>query len=179
VTKSEDNILHELNNQRAFDVYRDVLSQLEGVTIDQEHFFDVAKSYPFGISACLGGEIIIRDPIIANDDGSLTIVSSVKEMDTLYIMKGEAAELIDSSSSLSRETFACTSGSSAILFDCISRVLFLGESFGTEVEGVFKASGNPNLSIFGITSIGEITNVGYEEIKVLNKTTLLGVVENA
>ncbi len=179
VTRAENNVLYELNNKPAFEVYREVLADLEGVAIDQQHFFDVAKSYPFGISSFLGGEIVIRDPIMAGDDGSLTIVSSVKEMDSLYIMKGEEAELIDSSSSLSRETFAYATGTSAILFDCISRVLFLGEAFSKEVEGVFDGSGNPDLKIFGVTSIGEITNIGYEEVKVLNKTTLLGVVEGA
>ncbi len=178
VTRAEDNILYELNGQPAFDVYRETLKSLEDVDITAEGFFDVAKSYPFGVSTFLGGEIIIRDPFMANDDGSLTIVSSVKEMDTLYVMKGIKDELIDSSRRLSSDTFSHTHGDQAFLFDCISRVLFLEDDFRQEIEEVYESSRNPDLSVFGITSIGEITNIGYEQIKILNKTTLLGVVEN-
>lgn len=178
VTRAEENILHELNGQPAFDVYRNILRSLENVEIGREDFFDVAKSYPFGVSTSRGGEIIIRDPFMANEDGSLTIVSSVKNEDTLYVMKGEKAELIDSSRRLSREAFAQATGRQAILFDCISRVLFLEDDFTQEIEAVFVNSGKPDLSVLGITSIGEITNIGHDEIKIMNKTTLLGVVES-
>ena len=179
VTCAENNVLHELNGRPAFEVYREVLRDMEGVEIERDRFFDVAKSYPFGISTFREGEVIIRDPIAANPDGSLTIVSSVAPMDTLYVMKGDREALIDSTNRLASEMFARTTGETAILFDCISRVLFLEDDFGREIDGVLDHVPAGGVSLVGVTSIGEISNVGYDSIKIFNKTTLLGVLDHA
>ena len=179
VTAARDNILFELNNQPAFSVYQRAIAGLDGVQITPENFLTTARRYPLGIATFQGDEVIVRDPIAANPDGSMTIVSSVKAMDTLYIMKGDPQELIAASSKLAQETFASVSSRQAILFDCISRVLFLEDEYQLEISGVMAQARDPELTVFGITSIGEITNVGLDAIKILNKTTLLGVVEHA
>lgn len=179
VTAAHDNILSELNNQPAFEVYRRALAGLEGVDITPETFLEVAGAYPLGIATFQGDEVIVRDPIAANPDGSLTIVSSVKTMDTLYIMKGESSELIAASGELARESFANLPAHQALLFDCISRALFLGDQYQLAVDGVAAQASASELSVFGVASIGEITNVGHDAIRILNKTTLLGVLDHA
>jgi len=178
VTRAEGNVLHELNGEPAFGVYRRILAEQEGVGIRADNFLAVAKSYPFGIATFKGSEIVVRDPIRPNPDGSLTIVSSVRRLDALYIMKGVRQQLLDSSRALSRDTFAGGGFSQAFLFDCISRVLFLEDDFARELDGVCDGAGDPGPRIFGVTSIGEITNAGHSGVKVLNKTTLLGAVEH-
>ncbi len=177
VTRAEGNVLHELNGEPAFGVYRRILSEQEGVGIRPDNFLSVAKSYPFGVASIKGSEIVVRDPIRANPDGSLTIVSSVRRLDGLFIMRGVRQQLLDSSRTLSRDTFAGGGIDQAFLFDCISRVLFLEEDFARELDGFCEGAGAAGPRIFGVTSIGEITNAGYSGIKVLNKTALLGAVE--
>ena len=173
VTKSKDNIIYELNGQNAFDVYKKTLEELEGVSISSKNFFEIAKSYPLGVMTFSDSEFIIRDPISVNADGSIVIVSSVEEYNSLFIMKGEKKTLIDSSKKLSDEVFAKTNSQSAILFDCISRVLFLEEEFQEELTALFPQN-RPDCQLFGLTCIGEITNINFNSIKILNKTTLLG-----
>lgn len=177
VTRAEGNVLHELNGEPAFNVYRRILSEQEGAGIRPDNFLAVAKSYPFGIASSKGSEIIVRDPIRANPDGSLTIVSSVHRLDGLFVMKGVRRQLLDSSRALSRDTFAGGGIEQAFLFDCISRVMFLEDDFSRELDGVCEGAGAAGPRIFGITSVGEITNAGHGCIKVLNKTALLGAVQ--
>lgn len=175
VTKSKDNIIYELNGEKAFEVYQRTLQEIEGIEISAENFFDIAKGYPLGIMTFSNDEFIIRDPIMVNEDNSLTIVSSVNEYDSLFIMKGEKETLINSSKELSSHVFAKSSSKTALLFDCISRVLFLEEAFQEELNALYPLA-QPDYNLFGITCVGEISNIHLNSIKVLNKTTLLGTI---
>jgi hypothetical protein len=61
---------------------------------------------------------------------------------------------------------------SVLLFDCISRALFLGDDFSKELESI----GN-NLykkdAFFGALTIGEICSNPNGQVKFLNKSTVL------
>ncbi len=173
-TKTKDNILYELNSEPAFDVYKKILKEIEDVEIDKDNFFDIAKSYPFAIMSYSMDNLIIRDPIGVNEDGSIQIVSSIDEMESLYIMKGNKKELIDSSCRFADRLFKNSSKRKAFIFDSISRVIFLGNDFNKEIESIFTCSHKNNLEIVGIASIGEITNIHFDKIKILNKTNLIG-----
>ncbi len=135
VTRAEGNVLHELNGEPAFNVYRRILAEQEGAGIRPDNFLDVARSYPFGIASSKRGEFIVRD------------------------------------------TFAGGGIDQAFLFDCISRVMFLEDDFAHELAGVCEGAGEAGPRIFGVTSVGEITNAGYGRLEVLNKTALLGAVQ--
>jgi len=174
VTRVRGNVLYELNGRPAFQVYAQALEELEGRRVQREGFFQVAKSYPFGITEFLDGEIIVRDPIAVTEEDALVLVTSVQEMDTLYLMKGEPEELIASSRRLAEETFA-SGGEVAFVFDCISRVLFLDREFTREIQTIHAAAKGAGLPLFGLTSIGELTNTGQGGIRIFNKTVLLGV----
>jgi CheY-like chemotaxis protein len=178
VTKSQDNIIYELNGEKAFDVYQRTLKEIENIDISSDNFFEIAKGHPLGIMTFSDNEFIIRDPITNNNDGSITIVSSVNEYDSLYIMKGEKTTLIDSSKQLSKQVFSKSIGKTALLFDCISRVLFLEEDFQKELDALspIETTNTEEYEVFGLTCIGEITNAQFNNIKVLNKTTLLGTI---
>lgn len=175
VTKSKDNIIYELNGQPAFEIYQQMLKEVENIDISVENFFDIAKAHPLGIMTFSDSEFIIRDPIAVNNDGSIVIVSSVKEYDSLFIMKGEKETLIDSSVKLAEQVFSKSISKTSILFDCISRVLFLEEEFQKELSALHPFD-NDEHKLFGLTCVGEITNIQFNSIKVLNKTTLLGTI---
>lgn len=177
VTKSKDNVIYELNGEKAFDVYQRTLKEIEDIDICSENFFDIAKGHPLGIMTFSDNEFIIRDPITNNADGSITIVSSVNEYDSLYIMKGKKETLIESSKQLSNQVFSKNIGRTALLFDCISRVLFLEDDFQEELDALTPTDTlEEEYKVFGFTCVGEITNAQFNSIKVLNKTTLLGTI---
>jgi len=178
VTKSKDNIIYELNNEPAFEVYAKVLRDLDGQEITAENFFDVAKAYPFGILSYTQNEFIVRDPLQPTDEQALLMVSSIATNETVYIMKGDHAGLIEAAVDNARLTLTPHPNHIHLLFDCISRVLYMGDDFIQEIEAI-AAETSGMQPIFGITSIGEITNEGFNAIKVFNKTNLIGSIDNA
>ena len=175
VTKVDKNILYELNGENAFNVYKETLKKFANIEVNENNFSEISKSYPFGIFNFSDENFIIRDPIKIYDKNAIQIVSSVKEMDTLYIMSGNKNDLINSACALSRRVFkSITKVNNALLLDCISRVIFLENRFEEEIQNIYKCAEIKNINLVGFTTIGEITNYGYDNIKVLNKTTLLG-----
>ncbi len=178
VTKSEKNVVYEINGEPAFVVYKRLIKEKEGIQVTPYNIQEIVKAYPLGMVSFKDDEIIIRDPIGIGKDNSLVIVSSIPPFSTIFIMTGHFETLIDSACKVSREVFRRSKGNIGILFDCVSRVLFLGEhGFTKEINNIFECAGKSNINIFGLTSIGEISNSGYNELRIFNKTILLGVVE--
>ena len=179
VTKSEKNVVYEINGEPAFQVYQRIIKEKDGIELNSSNFQEIARAYPLGMISFKDDEFIIRDPIAIGEKDSLIIVSSIPVFSTIFIMRGEPEELADSVCKVSHEVFQSSQGKLGILFDCVSRVLFLGEEgFKREISKVFECAKKSDINIYGLTSIGEISNVGYDEIRVFNKTVLLGVLRD-
>jgi hypothetical protein len=178
VTKSQDNIIYELNNEPAFDVYSRILKELDNQVIEDDNFFDITKAYPFGILSYTQNEFIVRDPLGVHEDNAILMVSSVKENETVYIMKGDHKGLIDAATQNAINTISKDKNNTNILFDCISRVLYMGKDFSKEVSAISNEAPDET-TIYGVTSIGEITNSGFSSIKIFNKTNLIGNIGDA
>ncbi len=177
VTKSEDNIIYELNNEPAFDVYVRILKELDDQVITEDNFFDIAKAYPFGILSYTQNEFIVRDPLQPIHGNALLMVSSIKTNESIYIMKGEHSGLVNAASQNAKNTISKNADNVNILFDCISRVLYMGDDFTEELTAISSQTPD-SLTTYGITSIGEITNSGFSSIKIFNKTNLIGSIDN-
>lgn len=156
-----------LGDESAFSVYGRVVSEDSGVPLTRENFFEQAKSYPFGISR-LHGEKIVRDPFAVDDDGSLTCFGDIPGGEYLHILKGEPASVV-AAASTAADT-AITSDGPILSFDCISRVLYLGEQFGDELAVI----GGPEDPAFGALTIGEIANDDSGHLQFYNKTIVVG-----
>ena len=63
---------------------------------------------------------------------------------------------------------------SAVVFDCISRVLFLDGEYQRELDAI-KGGLGPVHSFFGALTLGEITNTRQGPINFLNKSTVIGI----
>lgn len=172
VTKSRDNILCTLDNYTAFDVYRDVIEDIEGIRIGKEDFFRFAKDHPFGISST-GSELIVRDPISVNDDYEITCVADIPYDAQLYVLKGDANSLLSSSLEIVKKCSANAPDKYIpLLFDCISRAMFLEEKFNEELENI---QNNLQYPVEGALSIGEISSNKNGELIIHNKSTILGL----
>ncbi|WP_168194236.1 response regulator [Thermodesulfobacterium sp. TA1] len=176
VTKSEKNVVYEINGEPAFQVYKKSIKEKEGIELNRENFKEFTKAYPLGMVSFKDDEFIIRDPIAIGKNNSLVIVSSIPSFSTIFIMKGEPEKLINSACEISRRAFQRSKEKLGFLFDCVSRVLFLGkDGFQKELDKVFECAKKKEVDIYGFTSIGEISNIGYDEIRIFNKTILLGI----
>lgn len=174
VTGSHGNTIDTLDWKPAAEVYREVVQEQTGKTLTQEAFFELAKGFPFGISK-LDAERIVRDPIAMGDDGSLVCVGEVPQGSFVHILGGDAEALV----SAARRAFEAARDSCGpeceaehtLFIDCISRVLFLGDDFGREIEAVHR----PGKTLVGALTLGEIANSGKDYLEFYNKTSVVGV----
>jgi hypothetical protein len=176
VTESEANCLSGINFQPAFNVYKESVEKHTELRFDQEDFFTIAKTYPLGIVS-VDGELLVRDPL-KMIDSTLICVGEVPQNSTFYLLKGLSDNLIRASGEaamISRQYSQSHSTSlshSALLFDCISRQLFLQDNYPLALKSV-KNNLDSNTLLLGALTLGEIANSSHGPIELLNKTTVV------
>lgn len=172
ITKSEGTIIHEIDYQPAFEVYKSVVDIHASEPITQDNFFDIAKSFPFGINT-ITDEKIVRDPIIL-EGTSLVCVGNVMPDSYVDILYGENEALIEAASHaahISKEGLDFKHDFT-LFIDCISRVLFLEEHFKNEIDAVYKS----DKPLVGALTFGEIANNGRDYLAFYNKTSVVGYI---
>jgi hypothetical protein len=165
VTETKGRELVSINWEPAYEVYRSFVEQHSGQQLSEHAFFDLAKSYPFG-RPLIQAEYVIRDPISTNGK-SIMLVDSLAPNEFVYIMHGEIDSLI-AGAKRARGKLRTIEEKGLICFDCISRVLFLGDQFQFETAAV---SNDQHLK--GALTIGELANVGEGYLELYNKTICL------
>ena len=173
VTKSKQNTIYEINNQKAIDIYKAEVEADANKEISIENFFSIAKSYPFGLVK-VGSEKIVRDPFTLNDDGSINCVGEVPSGSLLYILKGKKEELISASKeakhiALTDYNTLNSKNKHLFIINCISRMIFLEDMFSEELIGISEGVEKS----FGALTIGEIANSGDEYLEFYNKTSVV------
>ncbi len=182
VTASDRNVILSLEHQPALDVYRKVVEEASGQALTDGSFFEIAKRYPFGIGK-FGTERIVRDPVKVVDGGGLMCVGEVPRDSVVYVLTGDEDQLVAAAgrafvvaNDVANDAFPGSEDarSTTVFFDCISRVLFLGEQFHREVSAVYR-EGQP---LIGAMTIGEIANSGKDYLEFYNKTSVVGVLKS-
>lgn len=173
VTESSGNIIHTLDWQPAYQVYRDLVEAHSGQQFRSDHFFPIAKAYPFGITK-LGAEMIVRDPLMKQGD-SLVCVGEVPQGAYVRILNGDKNTLLAAAAQarvMAGSAIGQHPARIQICIDCISRVLFLEDQFHLELDALQDAA----LPMLGALTIGEIANSGRDYLEFYNKTAVLGLI---
>lgn len=172
VTSSARNVVRELNYMPAFEVYKQIVDNHSKVEITEENFFDIAKSYPFGLHK-LDAESIIRDPIQIQNN-SLVCVGEVPEGSYLKVFHGNTESLLGGAK-YAKERASENSDiqkPNMWVVDCVSRALFMNDRYSEELS-ILQPIGRQ----IGILSIGEIACSDGLHLDFHNKTTLVGIFE--
>ena len=173
VTGANGTTIQTLDGRSAFSVYQSVLEEHTGTELAAEDFFETAKAYPFGI-ARMDGEQIVRDPFEVTAADGLNCFGEVSEGEFVHVLRGAPELLIDAAQQASKEAQDLEKTPEGLFFfDCISRVLFLGDEFERELSAV-EMDATPML---GALTIGEIANDGYGHLDYYNKTAVVGAAE--
>lgn len=171
-TKTKDNVLSEINGVPAAQFYKRLIIDYVHADFDDNPSF-YFKAYPFGIEH--GSEIdIVRDPIEIIDQDEILCVAGINQNSNIYLLHGNVDTLLNSSLDVAK---ACKTNQMdnymVLLFDCITRATYLGTSFKTEVANIQEIMDVP---VYGALSIGEVSSLSNGELKIHNKSTVLGVI---
>ncbi len=172
VTEIDNNCVKTLNWRPAFDVYKEAVELHSDIKLTPENFSEIAKSYPLGIEK-LDAEMVVRDPF-KNCAKGLHFVDVIQEGEYVKVLHGNMESLIRGAeiakdSALSRLDHTMDQNS-LFTIDCISRALFMRESFSKELDVISK-----DKQLLGVLTIGEIANEGDSFLEIYNKTIVLGV----
>jgi len=156
VTRSEGNVLYELDGQSALDLYKmylgDKAAELPGS----------ALLFPLGLKFDEDSDTIVRTVLAVDEDAnSMTFAGDIPEGCYVRLMKADFDKLIEGAN-LAAEHTTQKGGDDkeklAILISCVGRKLILGQRIDEEVEGVQEVLGN-GTTMTGFYSYGEISPV--------------------
>ncbi|HEY8025744.1 MAG TPA: FIST N-terminal domain-containing protein [Burkholderiaceae bacterium] len=155
VTRCVDNVLYELDGERALDIYKSYLGS---------YAKDLPGSgllFPFEmLSAQHEKSGILRTILGVNEqDGSLTLAGDIDAAGYLRLMHSSTEKLIEGAETAAgsvASSIASDSGDGlAILVSCIGRKLVMGDRVDEEVEAVAELMGQ-HTQVTGFYSNGEI-----------------------
>ncbi|MCC6370656.1 MAG: FIST C-terminal domain-containing protein [Bacteroidia bacterium] len=169
ITKCNGNILFEIDNKPALNLYREYLG-------DKANELPAsALLFPFAIIDPETKEQIVRGvQNIDEEKNALILYADVNEGDTLQLMRCDFDRLIDGAGNSARETFLNNNNASpelALLISCIARRLVLGQLTEEELVETRKALG-PNPTICGFYSYTELSPVVGDNACHLHNQTM-------
>lgn len=172
VTRAQGCVVEHLEHGPAFEVYR-TAAEDRGEHVDVERFADFATSHPLGIPQA-DGEYLIRDPLAVDAAGALRFLASVPDGALVRVMEGTPSMLVDAAREAASMARADVGGpiGGALLFDCISRYLMLGDRLGDELAACQEALG-PDVPVLGCLSFGEVGAFGARTPQFHNKTMVV------
>ncbi len=153
ITKSVDNILYEIDNKNALDLYKRYLGP------DVENLPSSALLYPLAVMTSEYGHPVVRTILDINEQQkTMTFAGDVPQGSKVRLMKANLDKLTMASHIAS--DFATNhhqiNPDFALLISCVGRRLVLGSRVEEEVETAFEAMGN-NTLMAGFYSYGEIS----------------------
>lgn len=153
ITRAEGRRVYEIDGIPAFERYTALVR-----SCTRNGFPYYGMQYPLGLPAA-GGKFIIRDPLKAEEDGSILFVTEIPENTIATIMEGDAESLIAAAGRVAEGALNTpVTPKVLILFDCVSRYLLLGKDFSREMEAISRRL-KPEIPVLGMLSFGEISSV--------------------
>jgi hypothetical protein len=172
VTGAKDNKVLSINWKPALDIYKQIVQEHASKQLNEHNFFNIAKSYPIGISK-LDSEQIVRDPFKI-EHNTIHFIDNVLEGEYIQVLHGNIASLLQGAKQAKQQALlkrtTAMNKNFAFCIDCISRVLYLQDEYDKELTII-----NNGLSAYGILSIGEIANSENSFLEIYNKTNVVAI----
>lgn len=154
ITRSDANVLYELDGQSALELYKKYLGELASELPGS------ALLFPLAIKINNDSEYVVRTILSVNEaDQSMTFAGNMPAGAYARLMKANFDRLIDAASKAASNSggiFQDSSPELAILISCVGRKLVLGQRTEEEVESVRDILG-AKACITGFYSYGEIS----------------------
>lgn len=152
VTKSEGNVLYEINGETALDLYKKYLGP------DVENLPASALLFPLALTIPGLSEPIVRTILsIDEEKKTMTFAGDIPKGSQVRLMKANFDNLVEASSNAAENSLLKNKEPDfAMLISCVGRKLILAPRTEEEVEAVSEAFFN-HTTIAGFYSYGEIS----------------------
>ncbi|MEW6459384.1 MAG: FIST N-terminal domain-containing protein [Bacillota bacterium] len=163
ITRARGRVLYELDGHPALDVYS---RRVEG--LDRRNFAVSGAAHPLGLVDA-AGRFIIRDPVRVLPGGAVQMATDVPPRAVAFLMAAGKDDMLEASrGAASGAARTVRAPRFALVFDCVSRFLFLGEGAG-EVAVIRYALGA--IPFVGFLSFGEVA--AYEDVPLVHNKSLV------
>jgi hypothetical protein len=152
ITKSSNNILHELENENALDVYKKYLGN------SAKDLPGAALLFPLSIVLPNAKEAVVRTILsIDEEQKTMTFVGDMPVGTKVRFMHANIAELTNAASEAAKISMQDNNiePNFSLLVSCVGRKLVMGNNAVDEVNAVIQSVGN-NTKVAGFYSYGEI-----------------------
>ena len=164
VTKSSGAVLHELDGKPAIKIYEDYFGAEQAAELKTEALARLAITYPLGMKVEGSDELLIRDPITVDANGSITCAAEIPEGSEIRLMIGSREEAVKVAKEAAGNAVSQLNGGTpkaVIIFNCIARNKLFGERAGDEIEAIQEAVGR-DTPLIGFYTYGEQAPLGGE-----------------
>lgn len=168
VTKSEDNILYEIDHKPALDLYKTYLGS------KSKELPGAALLYPLNVKSKDSNKSIVRTILNINEeDNSMILAGDIVEGSQVQLMMTNVDSIVNAAETGAEQALKSRKNKPelALLVSCIGRKLVLDQRVEEEVEEVIEVIGN-NALVSGFYSYGEIAPFEDEKDCQLHNQTI-------
>ncbi|WP_432738668.1 FIST signal transduction protein [Maridesulfovibrio sp. FT414] len=173
VTRSDGNVLYELDNRSALELYKDYLGEFAEGLPASGLLFPLSMSVE-GTDKC---ELVRTILGIDEAEQSMTFAGDIPEGSKVRFMKANKDRLIDGAQNAAEICLSRLHGPSelALCVSCVGRKLVLGQRVEEEVEAALNVLGEQT-AVCGYYSYGELSPIrGQEQCSLHNQTMTVTV----
>ncbi|MSR78749.1 MAG: hypothetical protein EXS59_01220 [Candidatus Taylorbacteria bacterium] len=169
VTKSQGSVLHELDGKPAIKIYEDYFGSEMAEELKKEVLAKLAITYPLGMRTSGSEEMLIRDPITVDENGSITCAAEIPEGSEIQLMIGSREEAVKVAKQAAEKAMSELGGTAkaVVIFNCIARSKLFGVHAGDEIDAIQEAVGK-TVPLIGFYTYGEQAPLGGE-VKNIDK----------
>ncbi len=164
VTKSAGSVIHEINGKPAIKIYEDYFGEEEAKVLRTETLAKLAITYPLGMKVEGSDELLIRDPLTVDANGSITCAAEIPEGSEIRLMVGSREEAVQVAKSAAQNAMDQLEGSAPkaiIIFNCIARQKLFGDKSSDEISAIQEVIGR-QVPLLGFYTYGEQAPLGGE-----------------
>lgn len=157
VTKSEGGVLHEVNGKPAIKIYEEYFGAEEASVLKTESLAKLAITYPLGLQVEGNEELLIRDPLTVDANGSITCAAEIPEGADIRLMIGSIDEAVKVAKLAAKNALEQLEGAkpkAIIIFNCIARNKLFGPRMGEEITAIQEVLGR-EVPLIGFYTYGE------------------------
>ena len=155
ITKSEDNIIYQINNKPALEVVKSYFGEFAENKIGDDDVPLGSAQYPLQIIR--DDSYVLRAAMHGNEeDGSILMAGAVRQGDKFRFSVAPGFEIIDETIEGFKDFATKRPDTDAVLmFSCVARHMSLGPMIEDEVEGVYDVWKKPMIGFFTYGEVGQ------------------------